>query len=65
MEQRGLAGAVSADQPDARAIGNHRRGAVEEEAPGDAHGEIVDRQHAALFGRDGEARQAGGCDKLP
>ena len=57
-EQRRLAGAVSADQPDARAIGNHRRGAVDQKAPGDAHGEVVDRQHAALFEGGGQGRQA-------
>ena len=44
-EQRGLAGAVAPDQPDARAGRNMRRGAVEQQAAGDADRKIVDDEH--------------------
>ena len=44
-EQRGLAGAVAADQPDARAGRHARRGVVEQEAAADPVGEVVEGKH--------------------
>ena len=48
-EQRGLAGAVAADQPDARAVRDAHRGVVEQQAPGDADRDIVENEHAAFL----------------
>ena len=56
-EQRGLAGAVAADQPDPRAGRNARGGAIEQRPAGNADGEIVDDEHAAPFGRQRGAKQ--------
>ena len=56
-EQRRLAGAVAADQADARAGRNARGGAFQQHAAGNADGEIVDDEHAAPFGRRRGATQ--------
>ena len=48
-EQRGLAGAVAADEADARAGRNARRGVVEQEAAGDADRDIVEHEHARVL----------------
>ena len=56
-EQRGLAGAVAADQADARAGRNARGGAFQQQAAGNADGEVVDDEHAAPFGRPRGAKQ--------
>ena len=48
-EQRGLADAVAADQPDARAVRNARRGAIEQQAAGDADRDVVEHEHAAFL----------------
>ena len=45
IEERGLAGAVAADQADAAARGHPHRGVVDQQASGDADGEVFDRQH--------------------
>ena len=57
-EQSGLAGAVAADQADARARRNARGGAFQQRASGNADREIVDDEHAAPFGRRRGAKQA-------
>ena len=45
FHQRRLAGAVAADQPDAAARRDRRRGAVEDRAAAEAHGDGVDGDH--------------------
>src|SRR6476660_639363 len=57
-EQSGLAGAVAADQADARTRRNSRGGAFQQLASGNAEREIVDDKHAAPFGRRHGAKQA-------
>ena len=49
VKQRGLAGAVAADQPDPRAIGNARRGVVDQQASGDADGKVFNDEHAVFW----------------
>ena len=51
VEQRGLAGAVAADQSDAGARRNACAGALQQRTAGNANGEIVDDKHYAPFGR--------------
>ena len=48
LEQRGLAGAVAADEADARAVRDGGAGMVEQQAFAEAVGDVVDRQHGAL-----------------
>ncbi len=50
MEQRGLAGAVAADETDARAVGHAHGSAVKQQAARNADGKIVDDQHARCSG---------------
>src|SRR6266446_6438303 len=46
FQERRLAGAVAADQPDLTPVRNCRVGPVQDEAAADAKGDIVDDQHA-------------------
>ena len=48
-EQRGLADAVAADEPDARAVRDARGGAVEQQAAGNADREVVENEHARVL----------------
>ena len=48
LEQGGLAGAVAADEADARAVGDGGTGMVEQQAFAEAIGDVVDRQHGAI-----------------
>ena len=50
-KQRRLAGAVAADQADARAVRHAGGSAFEQAQAGNAHGEIVDHEHAPGIGR--------------
>ena len=59
-EQRRFAGAVASHQADPRVGRNAHGRAIDQEAPGDAHGEIVDRQHGGYLAEPGRSgkRQA-------
>ena len=46
VEQRALAAAVAADEPDAGAVRNADRGVLDQQPAGDADGKIVDDEHA-------------------
>src|SRR5436305_13554731 len=55
-EQRGLADAVTADEPNARAFGNARGRAVQQQTAGNADRNIVEHEHgAALSAANGTA----------
>ena len=56
-EQRGLPRAVAADEPDAGAVRNPCRCAVDQQPAGQAHREVVDHEHARGCGRDRSTRQ--------
>ncbi len=57
VEERALAAAVSADKADAGALRDPYRCLLDEQAAGDAHREVVDDQHGALYGRAGRGAQ--------
>ena len=57
VEQRGLAGAVTADQADPRAGRNAGGSSFQQYSTGNADSEIVNDEHAAPFGRPRGARQ--------
>ena len=48
-KQRRFAGAVAADQPDARARRDLHRGVVDQKPPGKADGDVLDGKHARVF----------------
>jgi hypothetical protein len=51
-KEGGLPGAVPPDEPDAGTSGQREAGLIEQNAPSDPEGEVIDVQHAALW-RDG------------
>ena len=66
LQQRGLAGAVAADQPGMVAGRQRQAGALQQQPPADAVGQVLDRQHGAPIarrlgrGKGKQFRRAGG-----
>jgi hypothetical protein len=54
-EQGGLAGSVAADQANARAGRDLRRGALKDEAAANAYGKIIEGQHRKVLAEPSRA----------
>ena len=64
-KERGLAGAVTADEPDAGAPGDGRRSLVEELSPADREGDVADAEHGARYSRGAREAASRGFVRSP